>query len=252
MKKIKLILILIFIPAMVYSQSIAIDAGAEINKTLGADVCASNYGNITGNLTGAGTQCDGVLPIQIASFTAAIENKHNIKMIWVTTQEINNSGFDIQRKQPDGDWNKIGFVTGKGNSNTISTYYYTDLNLNKGSYTYRLKQIDYNGNFEYYQLGNIISIINPIDFSVAQNYPNPSNPNTRIDYQIPIDGKVVLTVFDITGKEVATLVNEIKVSGYYSADFYGNNLSSGVYFYRISAEGSGQKFSKTMKMVLVK
>jgi hypothetical protein len=88
----------------------------------------------------------------------------------------------------------------------------------------------------------------PVTFKLEQNYPNPFNPTTRISFAIPKTGLVTLRVYDITGKEVATLVNEVKTQGNYSIDFNAANLSSGVYFYKINSEG----FSDIKRMILVK
>lgn len=88
----------------------------------------------------------------------------------------------------------------------------------------------------------------PTDYTLAQNYPNPFNPVTKINYSIPKQGLVTLKVYDILGREVRTLVNEVKMVGNYTVDFDGTGLSSGVYFYRIQA-GS---FSETRRMVMIK
>lgn len=86
-----------------------------------------------------------------------------------------------------------------------------------------------------------------------QNYPNPSNPTSKVDFQIPFSAKVSLKVYDITGKEVASLLDKELVSGFYTTDFNGSNLASGVYFYRLIANSNdGNSFSKTMKLILVK
>ncbi len=88
----------------------------------------------------------------------------------------------------------------------------------------------------------------PLTYNLSQNYPNPFNPVTRIAYTMPKSGNVKLIVYDILGKEVATLVNEFKATGTYSVDFDGSNLASGVYLYRIE---SGD-FTAVKKMLLIK
>jgi hypothetical protein len=88
----------------------------------------------------------------------------------------------------------------------------------------------------------------PTDYSISQNYPNPFNPTTTIRYQIPQAGFVSLKIYDVLGREVATLVNEEKLSGEYSAVFEGSNLSSGIYFYKLQAEN----FYSIKKMILIK
>lgn len=89
----------------------------------------------------------------------------------------------------------------------------------------------------------------PSEFSLSQNYPNPFNPITTIKYQLPVNSRISLKVYDILGREVETLVNEVKDAGYYSVNFNAAKLSSGVYFYRIETNNG---FAKTMKLVLLK
>jgi hypothetical protein len=88
----------------------------------------------------------------------------------------------------------------------------------------------------------------PTTFKLQQNYPNPFNPETKISYTISVKGLVTLKVFDIMGKEVATLVNEQQTAGYYTVNFNASVLSSGVYFYRIQSENLMQ----VKKMTLIK
>ncbi|MBN8571185.1 MAG: T9SS type A sorting domain-containing protein, partial [Ignavibacteria bacterium] len=191
---------------------------------------------------------DDLLPVELASFTSTV-NGSNVKLQWSTVSEINNSGFEIERKSAAGtEWKKIGNVKGTGNSNEIKNYSYTESGLAGGKYNYRLKQIDYNGNFEYHSLANEVIIGIPSKFMLSQNYPNPFNPVTRINYELPVTNYVSLKVYDIQGKEVMTLVNEVKDAGYYSVTFDAKNLSSGMYFYKLSTD----KFSAVKKMVVIK
>jgi len=189
----------------------------------------------------------GPLPVTLASFNSNVNGK-NILLNWTTSEEINNSGFDIERKTSDGIWNKIAFVKGNGTKNTSTTYSYEDRNLISGKYNYRLKQIDYNGNYEYYELNGFVEIGVPSKFDIGQNYPNPFNPVTKINYELPKDVKVEIKVYDISGREIKSLVNELKSAGYHTIEFNGSGLSSGIYFYTIKADG----FLKTLKMSLVK
>jgi len=190
----------------------------------------------------------GALPVELSSFTASI-NGSDVTLNWATTEEINNSGFEVERlKTGINTWEKIGFVGGNGNTTISQSYSYSDRNLTSGIYTYRLKQIDFNGNFEYYNLNGEVIVGVPNNFDLSQNYPNPFNPETKINFQIPNESNVSLTVFDNSGKEVATLVNGKKTAGYHTVSFNASNLSSGIYFYKLEAEG----FTKVMKMALVK
>ncbi len=193
------------------------------------------------------------LPVELSSFTAAVERR-NVKLNWTVSSEHNNSGFDIERKESSSvnNWNKVGNVAGAGTSSTPRNYTFTENNLNTGKYNYRLKQIDFNGNFRYYELAEEIEIGIPNKYEISQNYPNPFNPTTKINYDLPIDSKVQIKIFDMTGREVYQLMNQTQKAGYYTTQFNASALASGVYFYQIIANGGKQTFTKTMKMVLVK
>ncbi|MBX7043393.1 MAG: T9SS type A sorting domain-containing protein [Ignavibacteria bacterium] len=194
---------------------------------------------------------DGALPVELSSFTSTVTNR-DVRLSWSTSEEINNSGFDIERSAVSGTWAKVGFVAGSGTTSEIRNYEFTDRNLASGKYQYRLKQIDYNGNFEYFNLSNEVEIGVPARFDLAQNYPNPFNPSTKINFSLPVDGNASLTVYDNSGRLVSNIASGFKSAGYYSVDFNAANLSSGVYFYKLEFTGSGQNFSKTMKMTVLK
>nr|HMQ70866.1 T9SS type A sorting domain-containing protein [Ignavibacteria bacterium] len=190
------------------------------------------------------------LPVELSLFSSSV-NENDVILNWVTTSELNNSGFDIERSKvnaSDNEWLKIGFVKGNGTSSNTNTYEYTDKNVNSGKYNYRLKQIDFNGNFKYYNLSEEVTVGIPGKYSLNQNFPNPFNPETIISYQIPSDHNVLIKIYDISGKEVLTLVNEYEVAGSYEIKFNGSNFASGIYYYQIEAG----EFKATKKMLLVK
>ncbi|NLT50930.1 MAG: hypothetical protein GXX85_08450, partial [Ignavibacteria bacterium] len=170
----------------------------------------------------------GLLPVELTSFSASFIN-NCISLLWQTATEVNNYGFEIQKlakgkaqsavptSQKPGlqtgrqaEWEKVGFVEGAGNSNSPKKYSFTDnLTLTSYSYSYRLKQIDLDGSFTYSNEITVDAInILPAEYSLEQNYPNPFNPSTMIRYQLPISNMVSLKIYDILGREVATLVNE--------------------------------------------
>ncbi len=123
----------------------------------------------------------------------------------------------------------------------------------KGKYNYRLKQIDNNGNYKYYDLSSYVEVGVPKNFALSQNYPNPFNPTTKIDFDLPFDSKVTIAIYDMTGREIMTLLNgDLKPSGFYTANINASALSSGAYFYRIIAEGGNNNFVQTKKMMLIK
>jgi len=191
---------------------------------------------------------DAPLPVILSSFTG-ISSGQNINLQWTTESEINNSGFQVERTLKDlNNWTNIGFVKGYGTKNTPTNYSFLDRKLNTGKYLYRIKQIDNNGNYEYHELNSVIEILLPTKFSLSQNYPNPFNPVTKIDFSLPDDSKINLKIYDITGKEISTLINDFRQAGYYTVSFDASKLSSGIYFYRIEANG----LRDIKKMVVVK
>ena len=198
------------------------------------------------------TRHDAPLPLQLTSFSSSL-NGRDVYLKWTTVKEINNSGFDVERKTDgNNNWSKITFISGKGNSNTPVQYSYDDKKLNTGKYNYRLKQIDNNGNIKYYGLSNTIEIELPMKYNISQNYPNPFNPETKIDFDLPYDSRVSIILYDISGRELMTLVNEQRSAGYYTVQINGNNLGSGIYFYRIIAQGNEQKYFMIKKAMLIK
>lgn len=191
---------------------------------------------------------DRPLPVKLASFTAAARS-NTVSLLWKTLSELNNSGFEIERKNPESGWVKLGFIQGRGTVNTPSEYSYEDKNLPAGRYQYRIRQIDHNGNFEYHELSGGVEIGVPLKFSLSRNYPNPFNPSTKIDFSLPVESRVSLIVYDIAGREVARLLNnEFRKADYHSVEFNAGTLPSGAYFYRLSA-GS---FTAAGKMICIK
>jgi hypothetical protein len=197
------------------------------------------------------------VPVELSSFTADILD-NEVQLNWETASEINNRGFEIEKNQkskvsewiPSGknqNWEKIGFVEGKGTTSESQNYSFIDKNLTTGVYKYRLKQIDYDGSFRIYDPVEVdFGIVK--EYSLEQNYPNPFNPETVIKYSIPNNGRVVIKIFNVLGKEIKTLVNEIKEAGSYEITFNAEDLSSGVYFYKLE---SGE-YLKIRKMILLR
>ena len=187
------------------------------------------------------------LPVELVSFDAHM-NGNSVQLNWITATEVNNNGFEVERSINSGVWEKAGFIKGAGNSNSSKYYSFNDYNISKaGKYSYRLKQLDVDGSFKY---SNTVQVNNsaPMSFSLMQNYPNPFNPSTTISYALPEAGNATLKVYNILGKEVATLVSEYKPAGNYSLQFNGSNLESGVYLYKLE---SGN-YSAVRKFILLK
>lgn len=194
---------------------------------------------------------DQPLPVELSFFNSSISGR-DVKLLWGTVSEVNNSGFAVERKNSNGLWSEIGFVTGNATTNQPHNYSYEDRNLSSGNYSYRLKQIDFNGNFEYKNLSNEVIIGLPRAFALEQNYPNPFNPSTLIKFQLAASGFVTLKVYDVNGREVKQLINELKEAGYYTEQFDAKSLPSGIYFARIDVNNESSVFSKTIKLILAK
>ncbi len=194
---------------------------------------------------------DLVLPVEMTSFFSIV-NGNDATLNWITGSESNNARFEIERTSGSSqNWNLIGTVPGSGTSSTHESYSFADRNINSGSYSYRLKQIDFNGNSEYHYLSNEVVIGIPVKFNISQNYPNPFNPSTKIDFEIPEDGNVNIIVYDNSGKEVYVLASGFRTAGYYSAIFNASELSSGIYYYWIQFNGN-RSYQKVMKMAFLK
>ena len=187
------------------------------------------------------------LPVELSSFSAVIlENR--IKLKWRTETEVNNYGFEILRQAQDDEWDLLGFVEGHGNSNSPKEYNFLDSEVNSaGTYSYRLKQIDNDGTYEFSKTIEV-NFGSPINFELSQNYPNPFNPSTTISFNLPESGKVILKIYNVIGKEIKTLVEGYKEAGIYTVNFNAEELASGMYLYSLSTNG----FTETKKMLFMK
>jgi hypothetical protein len=190
------------------------------------------------------------VPVELTSFAANVSDG-NVTLNWSTSTETNNQGFDVERNSGSG-FEKIGFVAGFGTSSEINNYSYVDASVQEGTYTYRLKQVDYDGTSEYSETIEV-DVIAPDVFALEQNYPNPFNPSTMIKFSLAADSKVSLTVFDVLGQEVANLISGNLAAGSHEVNFNASNVNSGVYFYRIDATAvDGTNFTSVKKMILTK
>ena len=183
---------------------------------------------------------DVSLPVELVNFSGEHTNSH-ITLQWETASEINNKGFEVQRKQKDETaFRTIAFIEGSSNSSSTQKYIYRDKKANKSaSYNYRLKQLDYDGSFEYSQEITIEMEV-PEKLVVNQNNPNPFNSQTQIKFELPKSMDVEVTIYSITGKKINTLTNRQFTTGYHSViwngcDYNGHDVASGVYFYQVIA-----------------
>jgi hypothetical protein len=191
------------------------------------------------------------LPVELTSFSAFIDGRF-VTLNWVTASEINNHGWDVERRIKNNEnifteWTKTGFVEGSGNTTESVSYSFSDKNVTSGVFQYRLKQIDFDGTFTYSDIAEV-EVNGPTEFALFQNYPNPFNPETVIRFELPVSSFVNLKIYNAVGEEVATLINQQMESGVYLWNFDAVNYPSGLYIYRLHA---GDKVF-TKKMMLIK
>ena len=191
-----------------------------------------------------------VLPVELSSFTASTL-EHGVGLRWSTATEVNNQGFEIQRKlkvksQKEETWEDIAFIAGNGTTNTAHTYSYVDRSA-AGSVVYRLKQIDHDGHVRYSEESAIVVAV-PQDLVLHQNFPNPFNPSTTISFTVPETRTVRLTVTDMMGREIAVLMNGTVAAGSHSVVFDGIRFASGMYVTRLQSGGQ----TITRRMMLLK
>jgi hypothetical protein len=173
------------------------------------------------------------LPVTLVNLSAS-PGSTKVTVRWTTSSEINNRGFDVERSIDGNNWIKVGFVNGAGTSNAPISYSYLDQNLEPRKYYYRLKQIDIDDRYRYSAIVSA-SLVGKADFSLGQNYPNPVNNQTTIQYMLPRAEKVIISLFDMSGRVVKTLVNGSKEAGNHAINVYTGTLSKGVYYYKMQA-----------------
>jgi len=197
----------------------------------------------------------GAVPVELTSFSASVA-ENAIKLEWNTATETNNFGFDIERSADGSDFNKIGFVGGRGTTTTSQNYQFVDKDIAVGVNYYRLKQIDLDGAFEYSHVIEV-AVGGPKKFDLAQNYPNPFNPSTLIGYDLPEKASVRLQIFNMLGQKVRTLVDQEQTAGtktvrWDATDDFGNQVVAGTYVVRLQAKAGNSSRVFTMKMTLLR
>lgn len=192
------------------------------------------------------------LPVELAGFTAYAKG-NVVELNWRTAIEVNNYGFEIERMKffanGNSEWQKIGFVEGKGVASTLRNYTYVDTKVSSGSYRYRLKQIDRDGKFTY--SGTVEVLLGEILKSVllVNSYPNPFNPETTIEFTVHQLGLTSVKIFNVLGQQVGDVFHEIAETGkVYKKQFNAATLPSGIYFCVVENSGA----SVAQKLLLMK
>ncbi|MFC2094285.1 hypothetical protein ACFLSH_01520 [Bacteroidota bacterium] len=237
-----------------FTTGVASDVSGSDPRTIGSTVTSFSKWTVSDE--------DSPLPVELSSFTAnVIDNK--VILNWTTETEVTNYGFDIERTESSPDpynehWTVLGFVEGHGNSSSPKHYEFIDKNPLAKKLTYRLKQIELDGSYEYLSIIAEVDagILAPEEYSLSQNYPNPFNPSTTIKYGLAAVSDVRLEFYNIIGEQVHAIERSNLAPGHYSHTFnvVNNNLSSGIILYRIvikNLEGDEQ-FVDSKSMILLK
>lgn len=210
---------------------------SEIRSAVGPiDIGAYEYNNVATS-------------VNLFAFTIRSDDNRVI-LSWSTAGEAGNLGFEIERRTGEQDFAKIGFVRSEDANTRAQSYTFVDESVKApAKYTYRIKQIEVDGTFNYSR-ELTIQLEAPNRFQLLGNYPNPFNPTTAIAFEIPFRSKVTLSVFNLKGELIRNLlVDEVKEAGRYAVPFNGSQTSSGLYFYRLSVNSNESQFGR---MLLIK
>lgn len=180
-----------------------------------------------------------VVPVELISFNAAQEGK-DVRVVWRTASESNNSGWFVERRPAHGEWSDLGFVAGRGTTNEQQHYEFLDRDVRPlDVYDYRLRQVDYDGNIDYSPIARLMAAPVPTETRLLPNYPNPFNPNTYITVELAEESEITVSVHDILGRHITTLASGVHAAGghvfeWSGTDASGNAMPSGIYFTRLS------------------
>ena len=203
-------------------------------------------GDIDGDLVVIGASEDGIgtgvayvydlltpMPVELASFAAYVK-KSNVYLSWTTSSESNNIGFDIQQERA-GSWESVGFVPGNGTLTVTSNYSFLIEDLQDGTHSFRLGQIDVDGNYKFSDLVSAV-VSTSTDFKLRDVYPNPFGTTVELSLWVNRSQDVSLTVFAADGRRVALLNNGFLDVGKHDYTLDAGNLSSGLYLVRVVGE----------------
>ena len=189
-----------------------------------------------------------VLPVELTYFRAISTSSGGVQLHWQTASETNNAGFDIEQEIGTNVFESIAFVEGHGTTREPQEYTYFVADLSIGRYVFRLKQIDFDGAFEYSEQVEAIVTV-PDQYVLESAYPNPFNPSTTIRFAVAVEQPVTLTLNDSQGRTVRTLYTGTAAPNEtHSVHINGEGLASGVYVVRLVGDG----FTATERVTLAK
>lgn len=183
--------------------------------------------------------------------------KNTVRLKWETRQDKEIKTFEIERRaEAESNFETITTQPSKSSSNSTRKYAFLDRLPGPGSYIYRIKIIEFSGDSKY-SAEIKVDVVAPSKFSLGQNFPNPFNPSTMISFNLAVDSDVRLSIYNVLGQEVSVLVDENLSVGLHEVTFNTSDvqggLMSGVYFYKIEANGSdGSVFNSIKKMIFTK
>ena len=191
------------------------------------------------------------IPVELALFTAEVYG-NEVRLKWRTLSESDNFGFEIQRAENNGDFQTIDFIRGQNTTVSPHQYAFLDRNLEQGSYSYRLKQVDLDGSIHFSPTRKV-RITSPFIFKLLNNSPNPFNPSTQISYELAQDNFIRITILNTTGQQVRLLARGNQKQGIHhlhwdGRDDFARPVSGGVYFCRMQSESA----TSTLKMILLR
>jgi hypothetical protein len=209
------------------------------------------------------------LPVEMTGMSAEVRSQTSeVRLSWRTASEVDNAGWEVERREVGGqtsevrnaaaEWMKLGFVEGAGTSSSPREYIFTDvlrlpiddsrLTIHASRYVYRLRQLDRSGSFSYSHEVEVELGSAPREFTLGQNFPNPFNPSTMMEFTLAEDGRTSLKVYDLLGREVRTLVEEdLKAGRVHRVEFHASDLSSGVYIVRLTS--GSQRLTRKLHLI---
>ncbi|MEZ4988433.1 MAG: T9SS type A sorting domain-containing protein [Saprospiraceae bacterium] len=172
------------------------------------------------------------LPVELISFSAT-PKATSVQLGWTTASEADNAGFEVQRSLDGKNFEVLDFIAGAGNTTSVKDYYYDDKALREGqTYYYRLKQIDYDGQFE---LSSVVTaVIEANKPQTSEFYPNPTSGHTKIDYTATQNETLAVSIYDVNGRELFATERAV-VRGINTLDFDLSALPAGSYFVKLAA-----------------
>jgi hypothetical protein len=204
---------------------------------------------------GIGGAEDNSLPVTLSHFNASL-NSNGVLLTWKTESELENLGYIIMRKEKgNDDWKELAsyltdkHLLGQGSTSEETNYQYRDISVTKGAiYEYQLADVSYAGEIVYHNVVEIeVDKLSP-DFRLGRAYPNPFNPKTIINYELPITNYVELSIYNIRGQKIVTLVSARQEAGFYQVQWDAGGYAGGLYYYQIKAGN----FYDVKKMILLK